>query len=53
MGGAAAFSPFRPAAGCLRVTGTEEDGDTEQQRKCEHHGVGWDVGVRANRNHSL
>ena len=53
MGGAAAFSPFRPAAGCLRVTGTEEDGEIEQQRKCEHHGVGWDVGVRANRNHSL
>ena len=51
MGGAAAFSPFQPAAGCLRVTGTEEDGDTEQQRKREHRGAGCDVGVRAKRNH--
>ena len=51
MGGAAAFSPFQPAAGCIRVTGTEEDGDTEQQRKREHHGAGWDVGVRAKRDH--
>ena len=51
MGGAAAFSPFQPTAGCLRVTGTEEDGDTEQQRKREHHGAGCDVGVRAKRNH--
>ena len=47
MGGAAAFSPFQPAAGCIRATGAEEDGDTEQQRKREHHGGGWDVGVRA------
>ena len=42
------FASFLPAAGCLRVTGTEEDGVTEQQRKREHHGAGWDVGVRAN-----
>ena len=51
MGGAAAFSPFQPAACCIRATGAEEDGDTEQQRKREHHGGGWDVGVRAKRDH--
>ena len=40
-----------PLAGGLRVADAAEDGDAEQQRKREHYGAGWDVGMRAKREH--